>query len=80
MKKPRYYISIDQFEKLKPGDKVKIRYMLGEAYVASKPYTKDAKTFLGEKYKQDTIQIKFESGPWEGKTLELIRQQISRFG
>lgn len=61
------YIRKNQFSSLTIGQPVVIRYMLGSAEVAGVPV-------VGEE--SHTMDIKFHTGPWAGKTLNLIRQQI----
>lgn len=51
--------------------------MIGEAYVAGKPMVKSAIDEDGNPIERDCIDIEFKSGPWKGKTLNLIRQQIA---
>lgn len=60
----RKHITKKQFAKLEIGHKVLICYMIGDAYVAEEP-------------KDDIVLITFESGPWNGSTLEVYRQQIA---
>ena len=68
------FISPAKFKKLKIGDKVVIRWMIGEAKVASKPGSDPDNGLI---YKKEPIDIHFSSGPWKGKTLQLCRQYIS---
>ena len=70
----QHYISLPKFKKLKPGDKVVIRFMLGQAIVASKPSIEKNPI---KSHLKESIDIRFNSGPWKGRTLKLIRQQIS---
>lgn len=63
-KRKRKYITKKQFTKLEIGEKVLICYMIGDAYVAGEP-------------KDDIVLITFKSGPWNGSTLEVYRQQIA---
>ena len=46
--------------------------MIGEARVAGSPYMDKS----GDECKE-CVDVKFLSGPWKDKTLNLIRQQIS---
>jgi hypothetical protein len=68
------WISSAKFRNLEIGEKVVIRYMIGDAYVAGKPITDSSDP---DAYDKEKIDIRFDSGPWKGKTLKLIRQQIS---
>ena len=68
------YISSKKFRELEIDEKVIIRFMLGDAIVASKP---NIDLDNSEEHKRETIDIRFDSGPWKGRILNLIRQQIS---
>ena len=68
------WISSAKFKKLKVGDKLIIRYMIGDAKVAGKPVT-DASD--PDAYDKEKVDVHFNSGPWKGKTLKIIRQMIS---
>jgi hypothetical protein len=60
----RKYITKEQFANLQLNDKVLIRYMIGDAYIAGEP-------------KDDIVLVTFKSGTWNGSTLEVYRQQIA---
>lgn len=60
------YLTKEQFAKIEVGDKLYMCWMLGDAYAVSKPD------------EEGTIMVEFKSGPWKGKTLEMIRQQIHK--
>ena len=68
------WISSAKFKKLKLDDKVVIRFMIGDAYVAGEPVINliDPKADNAE-----NIDIRFSSGPSKGKTLKIIREMIS---
>ena len=73
--KPRNkWISSAKFRKLKKGDKIIVRYMIGDAEVAGKPVT-DASD--PDAYDKEKIDVRFNSGPWKGRVLKIIRQMIS---
>jgi len=60
------WINKESFKELEPGDRLKVRYMKGIAIVQELPYENEA------------VLVTFEGGPWDGKSLELIRAQITR--
>jgi hypothetical protein len=64
-KNRRNFITKARFSKLKPGDKVKIRYMIFPGFVTTKP-------------ENQHIDVKFTEGPWEGRTINMDRQQIEK--
>lgn len=59
------WITKEDFEKIEPKDKLKVRYMKGEARVIEEPV-------------EDTVRVIFLSGPWKDRELELIHQQIEK--
>lgn len=73
-KKSNKWISSAKFKKLKKGDKVVIRYMIGDAVIAEKPCIDFKNTDI---LKQEVVAVHFISGPWKDRTLSLIRQQIA---
>jgi hypothetical protein len=76
-KRKSRWISKSKFSKLKIGQKVVIRFMMGDAIIASKPINKKGKDADGNIIMQACIDVKFNSGPWEGRTLNMLRQQLS---
>jgi len=74
---PNKYITSAKFQKLKVGDKIVIRFMIGDAYVANKPIMNPEDP---EAVNTEVLDVRFESGPWKGKTLNLCRQQVSNTG
>ena len=48
--------------------------MIGDAFVANEPVINPKDP---DAYDAENIDIRFNSGPWKGRTLNLIRQQIS---
>jgi len=67
------WISKSKFENLSIGEEVVILYMIGNAQVASKHY-------IESRLQHVCVDIKFNSGPWNGKTLPIPRRQISNLG
>lgn len=63
---------------LKPGRQVILNHFIGTHVLASKPRRKKGKDPEGNVMKFDCIDVEFVSGPWKGKTLELVRQHIKR--
>lgn len=70
------WISKSKFKELEVGDELLLRFMIGKNEVSSKPYLKDLQDLEGNFIKNDCVKVKFYSGPWKGKELELVRQQI----
>jgi hypothetical protein len=68
------WISSAKFKKLKLDDKVVIRFMIGDAYIAGEPVINPDDP---DAYDKEKIDVRFDSGPWKGRTLEIIRQMIS---
>ena len=66
MKRSRKYISKEQFDKLKVNDVVKVRFMIGKAIIK-------------EIISDDQLLVTFKNGCWNGKDVEIIRQQISKY-
>ena len=61
------WIDKDKFESIKHGDMLKVRYMSGTAIVQQNPDVD-----------KNEVSVKFEGSPWNDRTLNLIRQQISK--
>tara|TARA_R110001592_G_scaffold148167_3_gene372887 strand:- start:11482 stop:11688 length:207 start_codon:yes stop_codon:yes gene_type:complete len=57
------FISKKQFYKISPGDTIKTRFMGKCDVISTVPNI-------------DEILVKFTTGPWKDKELNLIRQQI----
>lgn len=79
---PTKWLSRQQFKKLKIGDRVRIRYIIGDCEITGEPVTKEQLDNNGDKVKIDLIPAQFKSGPmsnnkFNGKTT-LVRQQIQR--
>ncbi|MHA2089218.1 MAG: hypothetical protein ACW98K_00040 [Candidatus Kariarchaeaceae archaeon] len=69
--KAKNFISKNVFKTIKPGDKLILRFMIGECYAIGKPVLDET----------DVIKVRFDSGPWTKKNngeYKLIRQQIAR--
>ena len=66
-KESKKWINKETFEKITPGDRLNIRYMNGIAIVQEQPDVE-----------KETIDVTFEGGAWNGRTINLIRQQIER--
>lgn len=77
-KKPRNWLSVEEFMELEPGQKVVLNHFIGTQVLAGKPRKKKGKDSEGNEIKFDCIDVEFVSGPWKGKTLELVRQHIKR--
>jgi len=60
------WITKESFSELEPGDRLKVRRMKGTAIVQQLPS------------KDDDISVTFKDGPWDGRSLNLIRNQISK--
>lgn len=65
MPRTKAYLTKKKFAELIPGNKVKIAHMVYPGIVDQLPIN-------------DRIDIRFEVGPWKGRTLNLVRQQIVR--
>ena len=68
------WISSARFKELKLDDKVIIRFMIGDAYIAGEPIVNH---YDPDSYDKEKVDVRFTSGPWKGKTLKIIRQMIS---
>lgn len=71
------WVTKGKFRKLKVGQNVIIRYMIGDAEIVGEPTQKLTTHMAGNPLKQDCVDVHFNSGPWKGRTLTLNRQQIS---
>lgn len=71
----RRWMTKKQFLELEEGDRVSIRYMLGEAHVAGPHIEKDA-VIDGKTVKNTELPVHFSTGPWAGRTINLVRQQF----
>ncbi len=70
------YISKEKFESLELGESVLVRFM-GKGTIISEPFFKDGTNENGKSIQMGNIKIEFGTGPWEGKTLHIARQQIA---
>lgn len=71
------WITKGKFRDLKKGNKVKVRYMVYPGFIAGKPHEKTIILEGEEPQLYDCIDVTFEQGPWKGKTVNLVRQQIA---
>lgn len=62
------YVSKDEFNTITPGTQLQIRYIIDKCVAYGYP-------ILG---KEDTIEVDFISGPFNGRRMTLIRQQIHK--
>jgi hypothetical protein len=72
------WVSVDKFMGLTVDQEIEVNHFLGKAYIAGEPKRKKEKDSKGDELKFDIIDVRFESGPWKGRTLELLRQHIKR--
>lgn len=73
------FINKKKFNKLKPGDQIVLRFMIGKATVISNPSVAGLTNVYGNVSEQDVIRVRFDNIPWTKKNkgeYELIRQQI----
>jgi len=75
--KKNNYISKTAFDKIKINDVYFIRFMLGTAVVLCLPYSKEA-IIDGNTETQEYIDVRMIGGPWDGKKLSVIRQQLKK--
>lgn len=68
MAKKSNFITQEKFYSLKSGDNIVIRYMTGTAVVDSPPFRKGG---------NDCFKVKFKDGPFKGKPIRIIRQQVA---
>lgn len=66
-KASKKWIDKETFENITPGDRLDIRYMNGTAIVQKEPDVE-----------KETVDVTFKGGAWDGRTLNLIRQQIAK--
>ena len=57
---------MEEFMTIEIGDRLDIRYMNGTAIAEELPT------------ESETIQVKFDGGAWDGRSLNLIRIQIAK--
>jgi len=76
MKSNKYIDKMD-FYKIIRGDILKIRYLLGIAEVAEKPYYSDIKVG-GNSLNVQKVKVVFKDGPWKDEHLTIIRNQVEK--
>ena len=74
----RNFVSKKEFKSINSGDILGVRFMQGKAVAASTPSLTGMKDWKGDYIEVYSIKVRFESGPWKGETLRLIRQQINK--